>query len=590
MTHISEKLLEHGIRLASHEPGDYRIPCPECSPTRKKKADPCLSVTIDQDGGAVWNCWHCEMTGGTHERDERRYEPRRRTAAAQRQAVKLDWKPSAGLPPEVVKWFAARNIPEDVLIRNGIAAEKGWIGFPYYRNGEVVNVKYRQIAEKRFRQTKGGERLLYGLDDIADATEAVIVEGELDKLACEAVGLLNVVSVPDGAVGRVGDDPDRDSAKFAFLRNSADAIEHIEKWIIATDADGPGDAMAEELARRFGKERCARVRWPCINDAPHKDANEVLIEDGPDVLRECIAQAEPWPIEGLHSADDYHGDVLRLYHDGHEQTFSLGWASLDPIAKARPGDLVVLTGIPNHGKSEWLDAAMVNLAESFGWRFAICSFENEPPEHYAKLAEKRARMRFFEGPSARMGEGDLAASMSWLGEHFFMIRDEAESQTLDWIIANAKSAILRHGVRGIVLDPWNECEHHRPDNMTETEYIGESLGKIRRFAQRHGVWAVVVAHPTKLHRDGGKIPAPSLYDISGSANWHNKADLGIVVYRLFDTSPPQTEILIRKARRKWVGRIGKATLDYDVATGRYTDSEERKSREAYAATERQGHA
>ena len=263
---------------------------------------------------------------------------------------------------------------------------------------------------------------------------------------------------------------------------------------------------------------------------------------------------------------------------------------LDPVAKARPGDLVILSGIPNHGKSEWFDAVMVNLAEAYGWRFAVCSFENEPAEHYAKLAEKRLRMRFFDGPSTRMGEGDLTGAMGWLREHFFLIRDERESQTIDWILENARSAILRYGVRCVVVDPWNDVEHHRPDNMSETEYIGETLGKIRRFAQRHGVWFIVVAHPAKLQRDGKTIPAPSLYDISGSAHWHNKADLGIVVYRLFDTSPPQTEIYVRKARRKWVGRIGKATLDYDVPTGRYTDSEERKQRDAFETMHRQGHA
>lgn len=38
------------------------------------------------------------------------------------------------------------------------------IAFPYYKNGSIVNVKYRAL-EKHFSQTKGGEQVFYGYDD-----------------------------------------------------------------------------------------------------------------------------------------------------------------------------------------------------------------------------------------------------------------------------------------------------------------------------------------------------------------------------------------------------------------------------------------
>ena len=46
----------------------------------------------------------------------------------------------------------------------------------------------------------------------------------------------------------------------------------IDKIIIATDNDKSGLAMAEEIARRIGKDRCWRVEYP--KDC--KDANDVL--------------------------------------------------------------------------------------------------------------------------------------------------------------------------------------------------------------------------------------------------------------------------------------------------------------------------
>ena len=72
----------------------------------------------------------------------------------------------------------------------------------------------------------------------------------------------------------------------------------------------------------------------------------------------------------------------------------------------RPGDLSVVTGIPGSGKSELLDAMMVNLAQRYGWRFGICSFENPPGEHIAKLAEKYVGQPFWEGPAPRIANWD----------------------------------------------------------------------------------------------------------------------------------------------------------------------------------------
>jgi twinkle protein len=108
--------------------------------------------------------------------------------------------------------------------------------------------------------------------------------------------------------------------------------------------------------------------------------------------------------------------------------------------------------------------------------------------------------------------------------------------------------------------------------MTETEYVSQLLGKVKRFAQHHGVHVWFVAHPAKLQREnGGTRPVPTLYDISGSANWVNKADLGIVIHRDPDKDPTRTDVLIRKVRFKSVGKIGGVLLRWDRATGRYVE-------------------
>ena len=131
---------------------------------------------------------------------------------------------------------------------------------------------------------------------------------------------------------------------------------------------------------------------------------------------------------------------------------------------------------------------------------------------------------------------------------------------------------MRHGIRGLVIDPWNEIEHRRPASLAETEYVSQCIGRVKRFAQGHGVHVWMVAHPAKMYRDKKhEIPVPTLYDISGSAHWVNKADIGVVVHRKYGEGQNDVQIQVKKVRFKAVGRPGVAMLHFDRATGRYSD-------------------
>jgi twinkle protein len=98
------------------------------------------------------------------------------------------------------------------------------------------------------------------------------------------------------------------------------------------------------------------------------------------------------------------------------------------------------------------------------------------------------------------------------------------------------------------------------------------LGKIRRFARRNGVHVWIVAHPQKLikDKDTGKYKPPTMYEISGGANWRNKADVGICVHRP-DMTNDITEIYIQKVRFREIGKLGAVQFRYARETGNYTD-------------------
>ncbi|EXB75185.1 hypothetical protein L484_025964 [Morus notabilis] len=192
---------------------------------------------------------------------------------------------SLGLVPlgeELIAYFNERMISEETLHRNSVmqlSGNKLIIAFTYRKNGLLVSCKYRTL-EKRFWQEKDTEKVLYGLHDIIDTDEIIIVEGELDKLSVEEAGLRNCVSVPGGAPGKVSDKLpsfEKDTA-FRYLWNCKQYLDKASRIVLATDGDTPGQALAEELARRLGKERCWRVSWPKKDEYSYfKDANEDIL-------------------------------------------------------------------------------------------------------------------------------------------------------------------------------------------------------------------------------------------------------------------------------------------------------------------------
>lgn len=567
MSKMIDEIIAAGIKLKSYSVGTHKTTCPKCSHTRKNKSDPCLYVNVESDELALWKCYNCNFTGKAGA-NQRHYEKREREYATP------EVKKTTNLTEECYKWFEGRGFEREFVKRMEEKKLVWWdsdkksIALPFYVDGQIVNIKYRGISKKFFSLSQGAKLVLYGYDvccaskQYKEDKEIIIVEGEMDVLAFNSCGVFNVVSVPNGAPA-----PNAKNLQthLRWLQEHEAFFDGVKNVILAVDNDDAGHRLEEELARRIGVERCERVRLP------YKDANDTMQEIDRDGLLDCVRDVrEPYPIKGLYRVNDFKKSVYGFYENGAESGVSTGWLNLDRYYTIKTKQFSVVTGIPNSGKSEWLDALLINLSEKEDWSHVVFSPENSTEEHIAKLAEKIARKSFTKDDKMSRDELDLA--LKKLNKHFYfeLTDDSGEPPTLDWILDKAKKAIYRYGVKGIVIDPFNEIEHKYEQGQSETQYISKFLATLRRFARTHDVHIWIVAHPAKLAKDkDGVIQAPGLYDISGSAHWVNKADNGIVVHRSGDKKGG-TEIYIRKVRSKWVGKQGKCNLIYNIDCGRYS--------------------
>jgi twinkle protein len=562
--------------------GNNKIICPECSHTRRNKSDPCLSVTLETDNSYVWNCHHCGFKGGHSDKTEWKPEPKK-FYNKKIYAVPNPIEKKENMEKQYQEFFIKRKISKETLDHFNITTskmkfnnqEKETAVFPYYHNGKLVNQKFRSI-DKEFRQTKDAQRTLYNIDCLNleenKNQPLIIVEGELDVLSLHECGYTKVVSLPDGAPKEAKFK--KDDARFQALKVHAEELAKETNIIIATDYDEAGKALALEFAHRFGKDRCSSVDWGAIyltGDVVCKDASDALTYGAKDTIKMFINGAKPYPVDGLYKANDYINQVIDLYHGKEEKPLTTGYKVLDTVYRLMEGTFTIVTGIPNHGKSNFLDQILINASKIHKWKFAIFSPEHSTPRHLTRLTEKYLELPFVEGATRKMSEEQLVEGMRYINNHFYFLESRDEKPTIKWILEKARVCVIREGLNGIVIDPYNEIDTNDRGTKREDEHIKDIISACKRFARTHNICVWIVAHPAKMHRNNdGTYPVPSMYDISGSAHWHNMADIGLCVHRNFEDN--ETVVYVKKVREQGLyGEIGECLFGYDVQTRSYRE-------------------
>lgn len=453
-----------------------------------------------------------------------------------------------------------RGLDPEILVRYGVDDSprlgSSCIVIPFRERGHIVNRKYRTIdGDKRFLQETGARKVFWNVDVIADQhlseLPLIITEGELDALSAIQAGFLRTVSVPDGAPPQeLGD---KDTTKYLFLDNAPQALRDVTEIILATDGDDPGANLMHDLALRLGRARCKWVKYPkgC------KDLNDALRVYGVRGVSETIARAQWIALPGVYRL----GELPPLPE---RRAYDMGLPVLGDHFKLRLGDMTVMTGIPGHGKSTFINEVACRMALNFAWPAAFASFEQTPQtDHRRALRSWYHQKRVIQQTFAEIAEAD-----EWIDRMFtFVVPSDDDDVTLEWTLERLSASVVRNGAKLVIVDPWNEMDHVRPPDMSLTEYTGFAIKQFRRFARKHQVHLVIAAHPVKQKKlDSGEFAIPTLYDISDSQHWYNKSDVGLVVHRTSE------ETILRIAKTRYhdqIGVPGDVRLTFDKSIWRY---------------------
>ena len=543
--------------------GEETLLCPVCSHNRKPSHQKikCFS----------WN--HDNKTGFCHNCNESFFEYKEVQFKRKEYAVPV-WQNNTILSDKTARYFESRGINQITLKALNLTSQIEWmpqfqkevetICFNYFRDGKLINVKYRG-PQKSFKLYKDAELIFYNLDAIKDSKECIITEGEIDCISFVEAGYKYAVSVPNGAT--------TGSVNLTYLDNCIEYFENKEVIYIATDNDTNGINLKNELIRRLGWEKCRIIDFKDC-----KDANEFLIKYKGIELVNLIKQAKEIKIEGIKFVEDYIETMLFTKRNGKERGTTTHIEKLDKHFTHRKGEVTLWTGYNNEGKSAFLLFLAIAKAKNEGWRFGCFSPENMPiTDFYDDLIHTyvgKSTDPYFRNV---MTDDEYLHGAEFINDHFYMI-DPDESYTIDTILDKAKYLIKRYGINSLIIDPYNQIEHQMERGEREDLYISCFMNKLKKFAVVYNISIHLVAHQvTPIVQTGQDYPTPDQYKIKGGGTFSDKADNVIIVWRPLRRSNPDdtlVKIMVSKIKKqRLVGLPGDVDMFYNRTKAQYFENQ-----------------
>ena len=294
---------------------------------------------------------------------------------------------------------------------------------------------------------------------------------------------------------------------------------------------------------------------------------ETKIEIDPKIFDESIKPRDV--IYGM----DVIEDALRIYDIGYESAETTYIAALDDRWKFKRGEMTLISGIGNHGKSSWLQFLLLIQSVKKNYKWAMFSPESFPAhEFYHDLTEVILGCDCSAHNPNRPSRERYADTYKRVSESFFFTYPIEKLHTPELIRERFLELVIKEKVDGMVIDPFNQLANDWGDR--DDKYLERFLSESAKFARETHTFFFIINHPKQLRKDGSlNYPCPDVYDLANGAMWNNKMDNIMIYHRPnYGTDPYNStcELHIKKIRRqKIVGTPGIISFEYKRQMRRY---------------------
>jgi len=288
-----------------------------------------------------------------------------------------------------------------------------------------------------------------------------------------------------------------------------------------------------------------------------------------DVKKEFIDEKEGnYRVEDVVYGIDVKDKALLINQNGFDKVMGVGIKELDYIFKPKRGEITLLTGIGNYGKTAWQKSQLLSRIIMFGEKIATFSPEDTPAEEYFHdYVEMLLGCECTPFNPNRPANDIYEAAYDFISKHIFYISAEMLSPTPQYIKEKFLELIVQEKVDFCCIDPFNQMTNDYKGFGGRTDkYLETLLADFSRFAKKNDVYFWVIAHPKLMERDrSGNYKCPDVFDVNDGAMWNNKMDNITVYHRPFaqtDPSSPLAEFHSKKIKKKSVGRKGFIMVEY----------------------------
>ena len=468
------------------------------------------------------------------------------------------------------------------------------IAYVNYVNGQPVNAKYRSCDPSTIKTTSDGNAVgtenpvcytkfwsqdspttpcaPYNIDCInplrvseEHIPRLIVTEGEKDVLTLLETGYPYAISVPNGAAS--------DLAKtFEAFEPWLDQVRDI---VICGDRDLPGRTLIKHLTDYFGaRSLLTTLPGDC------KDISDVLATYGSNVVREIIESAEAQHTSDIITVSERTNEILDALHGEYDHGYDVGYGPLTDhiFHPTDQGGLIITTGKPNSGKTDFLNDLTCRLMAKTGRYVCYLSFEvPDKNKHIAHLIQ----LMLGKVNTANYTREQLQPIVSFLNTHMVHLDLHEVSPTPTNIIARADRVRRTAPLKYLIIDPYLFMEMETGRYSTETQAIKAMLTQMQAWGRNNNIWVIIVAHPRSLKKQNGKneLEDIDMYTISGSANWANLADFIFSISRIKEQDRSYTRLDMLKVRDQDLCQTG-SVLYVRQTCGRY---DERESEEQIVA-------